>query len=98
MFKSGRLVYVIANLNSNVRLGFSQRIYQVPCAGPCQITVYEVGDVGGRASPLGDGLARGRGGELGNGGTCDLHPGVKGWQRSVDELRVALQQLLGVWK
>jgi hypothetical protein len=36
----------------------------------------EVGDVGGRPPPLGDGLARGRGGKLWHGGGRDVHPGV----------------------
>jgi hypothetical protein len=36
----------------------------------------EVGDVGSRAAPLGHSLARGRGSELGNGGGCDVQPGI----------------------
>ena len=54
----------------------------------------EVGDVGGRAAPVGDGLGRRGRGELRDGGGGDVHAGVEGRQRAVGEVRVGGEQLL----
>ena len=55
----------------------------------------EVGDVGGRAAPLGDGLCRGGVRELWYGGGSHVYASVQGWQLPVDELRVGTECLLG---
>jgi hypothetical protein len=47
-----------------------------------------VGDVGGRAAPLGDGLDRGALRELRNGRVGHVYAAVEGWHLSVEELRV----------
>jgi len=54
----------------------------------------EVGDVGGWAAPLGDGLGRRGRGQLRDGGGGDLHTGVQGRQRAVLEVRVRGEELL----
>ena len=53
-----------------------------------------MGDVGGWAAPLGDGLGRRGRGQLWDGGRGDLHAGVQGRQRVVGEVRVRGQELL----
>ena len=54
----------------------------------------EVGDVGGRAAPLRDGLGGGFRGQLRDGGGGHLHALVQGRPLGVDEARVGGQQLL----
>uniref|UniRef100_A0A0A9FVD7 Uncharacterized protein n=1 Tax=Arundo donax TaxID=35708 RepID=A0A0A9FVD7_ARUDO len=51
----------------------------------------EVGDVGGRAAPLGDGLGRR---QLRDGGGGEFHAGVVGVQRAVGEVRVRGEEVL----
>ena len=48
----------------------------------------EVGDVAGRAAPLGDGLDRGGLCELWDGSDSHVYASVEGWQLSVENLRV----------
>ena len=56
----------------------------------------EVRDVGGRAAPLGDRLARCRRRELRHRGLDDVEPRVQGRRRPVQELRVRGQERLVV--
>jgi hypothetical protein len=53
-----------------------------------------VGDVGGRAAPLGDGLDRGALRELRNGRVGHVYAAVEGWHLSVEELRVGSKWFL----
>ena len=56
----------------------------------------DMGDVGRRSTPLGDRLGpRGRG-ELRHDGGRDSLARVEGWQRAVEEVRVAAEQLFVV--
>jgi hypothetical protein len=56
----------------------------------------EVGDVGGRAAPLGDGPRRRGRGELRHGRAQDALPGVQRRQRAVHEFRVLEERVLRV--
>jgi hypothetical protein len=53
-----------------------------------------VGDVGGRASPLGDGLGRGRLRELRDSVGSHVGASFEGWLFSVKEVRISADQFL----